>query len=97
MLELTENQYKDIKKVNRLIQKAVDSWTDNNNSGGLLSDNSETFYNRAEKIMNSWGGVINYDYGVGLYPAYRVTVNNKVYWEYSPEGVYKRIIGFWNN
>jgi hypothetical protein len=91
---LTQDQQKDLKLINKYINKAVRSWTENNNSRGLISDNSDYWYNKALNICKKYGD-IEFDYP-GLYPTYEITINSEHYTEYNTENMFKRINNFWN-
>ena len=98
-IAITESQLPVSTKYTRLINTAIKSWTDNNNSGGLIPDRSDMWYDKAEKILQQYvkDGVtrIELDRGVGLYPTIEVWKNGEHQCLYSIDNFFKFLNGFW--
>jgi hypothetical protein len=94
---ISENQIEDVKRIQRLINRAVTSWVNaNNDSSEKTKDNSTYYYNRAEKLGKVYNNTLELDCGVGLYPTFEFIYNGEKYTEYNVENFFKRINGFWD-
>jgi len=109
---LTAEQKPISEEINLYIDRAVTAWTNYNNSGGKLKDNSDYLYEMAEKAAKKMINVksnlnpdfmlknVSLDCGVGLYPTFEMEYLYKAetrhYTAYNTDQFFKTINGFWN-
>ena len=105
---ITEDQLLVSNKYNRWIERGSQAWIDYNNGRGMIDDDSNRWYNKAEKLLQQYVGkksqfskhtliAVNLDKGVGLYPTIELRFDNgKCFTEHRVADFFKQINGFWN-